>query len=189
MEIRDGHLSYIRDFLSPQEGSELLRLWIENLPWSQDKIRLFGKWLDIPRLQCWFGDPGATYAYSGLSMKPKPWTKELMLLKLKIEAMAQIDFNSVLVNLYRNGRDSNGWHSDDEKELGEKPTIASLSLGSPRVFQLKHKETGERQDILLESGSLLIMSGELQKYWKHQIPKKTKLTEPRLNLTFRKILI
>jgi len=188
MEITDGRLSYFREFLSSQESTELLAIWLETLPWSQDKIRIFGKWLDIPRLQCWFGDPGATYAYSGLSMHPKPWTEELMLLKAKIEALTNSSYNSVLVNLYRDGKDSNGWHSDDEKELGENPTIASLSLGSSRVFQLKHKATGERRNILLESGSLLIMSGELQKNWKHQIPKKSKIFEPRINLTFRKIL-
>ena len=121
-------------------------------------------------------------------MHPKPWTEELMLLKAKIEALTNSSYNSVLANLYRDGKDSNGWHSDDEKELGENPTIASLSLGSSRVFQLKHKATGERRNILLESGSLLIMSGELQKNWKHQIPKKSKIFEPRINLTFRKIL-
>lgn len=188
MDIRDGQITYTNNFIPSAEHEDLMTFWCNSLPWSQDKIRIFGKWIEIPRLQCWFGDAGASYAYSGLEMNPKPWTAELLRLKAKLEAEVSTEFNSVLVNLYRDGRDSNGWHSDDEKELGENPIIASISLGTDRLFQLKHKLSGEKVNLMLESGSLLVMSGQLQKFWKHQVPKKPKVQSPRINLTFRKIL-
>lgn len=189
MALKNGHISYRKDFIPSYEHDHLMSLWTHSLPWSQDKIRIFGKWIEIPRLQCWFGDPGASYTYSGLAMKPRPWTRELEDLKAKLEAELSVQFNSVLVNLYRDGQDSNGWHSDDEAELGENPVIASVSLGAERPFQLKHKFNGEKVNMLLESGSLLVMSGELQKFWKHQIPKRPKILSPRINLTFRNIVI
>lgn len=142
-----------------------------------------------PRLVAWYGDRHLKYKYSGLELLALEWTSELLSLKHKIENFCLQSFNSVLLNLYRNQNDSNGWHSDDEKELGEDPYIASVSLGQQRDFILKHKNQPElKVKIALQSGSLLIMKGSCQKYWKHTLPKRTGPLGPRINLTYRKIL-
>ena len=139
----------------------------------QDKITLYGKTHDVPRLQAWYGDEGLSYSYSGIKLNPLTWTPELLDIKFKIENLVGEEFNSVLINKYREGKDYAAWHSDDEKELGQNPTIASLSLGSERMFHLRHKENKglETLKIALENGSLVIMKGKLQHYWKHQLAK------------------
>lgn len=156
--------------------------------WKHEEIRLFGKMVKQPRLTAWYADPGKTYTYSGLTVTPEPWISELLEIKKEVEVAAHAGFNSVLLNFYRNERDSVSWHSDDEPELGENPVIGSVSFGAPRCFQLKHKKDNKlRSEILLTHGSLLLMKGPTQHHWLHQIPKKSKPCGPRINLTFRKI--
>lgn len=160
-------------------------------PWQQDQIRIAGKQLPIPRLQAWFGDIHTQYGYSGIELTPHPLPANLEDLKTKIEAISHSSFNSVLVNLYRDGQDSVSWHADDERELGTNPVIASLSLGTTRRFSLKHKQDKSfaTQHIDLASGDLLIMGGATQHHWLHQVAKTKAVTLPRINLTFRKIQI
>lgn len=188
LNLKDAQIEYLAGFIDPRESQTLMKQLSEEVPFQADFITIFGKKHLIPRLQCWMGDPGAVYKYSGLTMKPIPWSILVKSLKDRIEQLLDVDFNSVLINLYRDGSDSNGWHADDEPELGEFPVIASLSFGVERVFQFQHKFTGGRSDILLENGSLIIMSEETQRYWKHQIAKSKRISSPRINLTFRKIL-
>ena len=175
-------------FLDPEVADQWFLRLCENTPWQQDRIKLFGKECDIPRLQSWYGDPECDYCYSGLAMEPKAWTPDLLVLKQQVEQVAHISFNSVLINLYRDGRDSNGWHADNEPELGINPVIASLSLGAVRRFRLRqiadHKAT---VNLDLPHGSLLLMAGATQSYWQHCITKTTRAVKPRINLTFRQI--
>ena len=151
--------------------------------WQQDQLSMYGKLVDIPRLQAWYGE--FIYSYSGLTMQPQAFTPLLSHIKKQIEAHTGHQFNGLLVNCYRNQHDTVGWHSDDEVELGNNPVIASLSLGEERNFQLKHKVTGEKLSFPLKSGSLLIMAGETQHYWQHCLPRTKKEKAARINLTFR----
>ena len=149
---------------------------------------MFGKPVLIPRLSAWYGNEGASYTYSGLTLQPNAWTDELLSIKQKIETISGATFNSVLLNFYRHGQDSMGWHADDEPELGKMPTIASLSLGAERRFLLRAKNNHhQKHEIPLNNGSLLVMSGNTQHYWQHAIPKTRLPTKPRINLTFRQI--
>jgi alkylated DNA repair dioxygenase AlkB len=188
--IPDGNLSFHSAFFPPAESDRLLQGLVRDTPWRQDKIRLFGKAYDQPRLTAWYGDPGKSYTYSGLRLEPLPWTPLLLEIRRQVEREAQVAFNSVLLNYYRHGQDSMGWHSDDEPELGENPVIASVSFGGTRRFDLKHKLRKEVEKVSLElgHGSLLLMTGPTQHFWKHQVAKTAKMVEPRLNLTFRVIL-
>ncbi|MEM6767799.1 MAG: alpha-ketoglutarate-dependent dioxygenase AlkB [Bacteroidota bacterium] len=181
---------HVEDFLSQQEATHMKEVLLASIPWKQEYIHLFGKKVAQPRLTAWHGEPEASYTYSGLKLPPQPWTPELLSLKKKVADFCKAQFNSVLINLYREGADSMGWHSDDEKELGQQPVIASISLGAERRFQFKHKYRKEIPLISfsLKSGSLFVMKGLTQQYWKHQVPKTKKLVEPRLNLTFRYIV-
>jgi alkylated DNA repair dioxygenase AlkB len=149
---------------------------------------MFGKIVDIPRLQAWYGDEAATYAYSKLTLQPMPWTSGLLPLKQQVSDFCQSNFNGMLANCYRDHQDSVSWHSDDEPELGEQPVIASLSFGCERVFHLKQKHGGEKFKLPLQSGSLLVMSGDTQKNWSHAIHKTRIEKSMRINLTFRNIL-
>lgn len=185
--IPDGKLIYFPRFLDIDVADQYYQFFLSHIMWRTDKIKIFGKEHLIPRKQAWYGDSDAIYSYSNIDLKPLPWTKEILQLKNQISAVSEVEFNSVLFNLYRDGRDSNGWHSDDEKELGPSPVIASLSLGQERNFQLKHKTDQKKESLILKHGSLLIMAGETQKFWKHQIPKSRKPMKPRINLTFRRI--
>ena len=148
---------------------------------------MYGKKINFPRLTAWYGDNDKPYSFSGITLQPIPWNTEILEIKRKIEPEAKVTFNSVLLNLYRNGNDSISWHTDAEPELGKNPVIASVNFGATRKFQLKHIKTGERREIELEHGSLLIMQGELQHYWQHQVPKTNKIIGERINLTFRVI--
>ena len=161
-----------------------------NIPWVQNRIKFYGKESLVPRLESWHGDKGMSYTYSGISMDAKPWTNELREIKSSIEPIAEITFNSVLINYYRDGKDRVAWHSDDEKELGINPVIASVSLGAERKFKFRHKKFKENQlkhEVLLTNGSLLVMSGPTQHYWHHEIPRTARPIGPRINLTFRVI--
>jgi alkylated DNA repair dioxygenase AlkB len=185
----DGELYLIRQFYPQPEADLLFATFKTGLAWQEETIAIFGKWIKVPRLMCWYGDPDASYRYSGVNHQPRPWTTELQSVRDKAEQQCQCAFNSVLANLYRDGKDSMGCHADDEKELGPNPVITSLSLGDERLFKLHHKKRKESMDISLGHGDLLVMAGALQHYWMHSVPKTKKLKTPRINLTFRKILV
>jgi alkylated DNA repair dioxygenase AlkB len=185
-----GKLLYDPKFYSAQESDAIFTNLVEKIDWKQESIFIFGKHIPQPRLTAWYGDPGKSYTYSNLTWEPNPWTEELRKIKHDLEEVAGTTFNSVLLNYYRNGKDSMGWHSDDEPELGENPVIASLSFGQKRVFHFRHRfdKTISKIKLDLEHGSLLIMAGETQHFWQHQIPKTSRQIEGRINLTFRKII-
>jgi alkylated DNA repair dioxygenase AlkB len=183
----DGELYLIKQFYRLPESDQLFVALETGLAWQEEDIFIFGKWVKVPRLMCWYGDPDAYYRYSGVNHQPRPWTTELQSVRAKVEPQCRCSFNSVLANLYRDGRDSMGCHADDEKELGLNPVIASLSLGEERLFKLHHKKRKEALDIILGHGDLLVMAGALQHHWLHSVPKTRKLKTPRINLTFRKI--
>ena len=188
IKLQNGILKYIPEFYETKDASSLYYQLMEGLKLEQNEITIFGKTYNTPRLEAFYARNGEQYGYSGKKMKTRRFTPLINSICQQIETFTGESFNSVLVNLYRDGQDSNGWHSDDEKELGPTPFIASLSLGETREIQFKHKNSGERCVYPLENGSLMLMSGEIQKYWKHQIPKTKRKKEARLNLTFRKII-
>lgn len=167
----------------------VMQTLIASVPWRAEDIVVWGKTFSQPRLIAWYGDEGFSYTYSGIHLHPVPWTDVLLDIKKRVEAATGTTFNSVLLNYYRDNRDSMGFHSDDEPELGEHPSIASLSLGEERMFVFKHKtsKTLKPIRIKLASGSLLLMKGETQKNWKHGIEKESSSCGPRVNLTFRRI--
>ncbi|MEK0179385.1 alpha-ketoglutarate-dependent dioxygenase AlkB [Microcoleus anatoxicus] len=184
----DGEVIFYPNLFSIQESDRLFSELDSSVKWRHDTIHIYGKKIPLPRLTAWYGDEGKSYIYSGIEQHPEPWNSTLRLIKLKAEEISQITFNSVLINLYRDGKDSVSWHSDDEPELGENPIIASISLGGTRRFSLRHKTSKDYKiDIDLPKGSLLLMKGETQHFWKHQIAKTAKSVEPRINLTFRVI--
>jgi len=161
---------------------------LNNLNWETGFIKIFGKTHQIPRLQAWYAEDGIEYTYSGKKLQRHNWNETLIDIKKEIESITSFKFNSVLANLYRNGDDSMGLHSDDEKELGINPVIASLSLGESRDIHFKHKNIKTSLDIPQTSGQLIVMYGQTQKYWKHEIKKTKKFKKPRINLTFRNII-
>ena len=183
----DGSAVLHQWVLGDRSGEELLARLTTDIPWRQNTIRVFGTDHAEPRMVSWHGDPGAEYSYSGLQMVLNPWTPLLLDLRSVCEQVAGATFNSVLVNLYRDGNDGVGWHADDEPELGPEPVIASLSIGATRRFRFRHRETGESVACDLESGSLVLMSGLSQKCWVHEVPRQKKVTAPRINLTFRRV--
>ena len=185
----DGELYLIRQFYPLHEADRLYNLCMTELEWHEEQIVIFGKKHKVPRLMCWYGEPDANYQYSGVNHQPIPWTPVLLEVRKKIEQYCQSDFNSVLGNLYRSGSDSMGCHADDEKELGRNPIIASLSLGDERRFKLHHKKRKITLDIDLKNGDMLFMAGELQHHWVHSVPKTKTIKTPRINLTFRRILV
>ncbi len=189
IEIQNALLEYYPQFFSLRQSEIFLKYFLELENWRQEPIKLFGKNIMQPRLTSLFGDENKSYSYSGLRMQPAPFPKTLRDIKYKCEEFSGEDFNICLANLYRNGSDSMGWHADDEKELGKDPVIASVSFGEERVFHLKHKKDNNlRKKLVLENGSLLIMKGSTQHFWKHQLPKTKRKVGPRVNLTFRKII-
>jgi len=187
-EIDRNFFAYHRMFLAPVEADRLLSdLW-DQLDWKQHEIMLFGRKIAQPRLSAWYGDPEARYRYSGLQLEPLPWHPLLLGLKNKLEDHLRHEFNSVLANAYRDGKDSMGWHSDDEPELGAEPLVASLSLGSERRFLVRKKGDSRSTGIWLEHGSLLLMKRGCQEIYQHSLPKTQKQSRLRINLTFRQIL-
>ena len=177
-----------KDFFNSNESNILLKKLIANLPWESMMIKMFGKNTKIPRLQCWIGDEGCDYKYSGKKLNRQNWTKDLTMIRGRIFKQLKIDFNSVLVNYYRDGKDSMGWHSDDEKELGPSPTIASISFGSERDLVFRNKISKENLSIPQAHGCLILIDGKTQKNWQHSIKKTRKVIGPRINLTFRNII-
>lgn len=172
-------------WLAPADADAMLAALIDEVPWSQHRVRLFGREMPAPRLSAWIGDPGAAYTYSRVRHEPLPWTATLATLRERLQASTGARFNSVLANRYRDGRDSMGWHADDEAELGERPLIASISLGAARVFQLKPRGGGRTQSVTLGHGSLLLMGGDTQRLYVHALPKTARPVGERINLTFR----
>lgn len=186
----DADVSFLRHLNPGLSEERILKELIFDTPWKQEEVVLWGKRHPQPRLIAWYGETGKAYTYSGISMLPMPWTNLLLHLKREVEERAQTTFNSVLLNYYRNHRDSMGFHSDDERELGPEPIIASLSYGAERTLVFKHKRDKSIPDqkLSLPHGSMLLMKGSTQRNWKHGILKQTRPCGPRVNLTFRNIL-
>jgi alkylated DNA repair dioxygenase AlkB len=187
--MSDAEVYYLHDLDLGRPHDAVLRQLIADVPWRQESILVWRKVYAQPRLIAWYGDQGSDYTYSGLSLTPIPWTNLLLDIRTRVENAAGAAFNSVLLNYYRDNRDSMGFHSDDEPELGARPVIASLSLGQERTLVLKHKVSRLAKPVRLRlaSGSLLLMKGDTQKYWKHGIAKEVRRLGPRVNLTFRQI--
>ena len=181
-------LRFAPQWLDVAEADALFDTLLTGVPWETHRIRIFGREVDSPRRSCWIGDAAAVYTYSRTLFVPKPWTPALTALRAKIEAACGATFDSVLANLYRDGRDSMGWHSDDEPELGAAPVIASVSLGAVRRFVLKHRrEPGPTTSLELPHGSLLVMAGATQRNYRHALPRTARVSQPRINLTFRRV--
>ena len=191
-ETINGYEDLEIDLYQSIECGKKQQLWFESclhdLNWETGFIKIFGKTHQIPRLQAWYADNGVNYTYSGKKLHRHNWNNTLIEIKEKIESITSFKFNSVLANLYRDGNDSMGLHSDNEKELGKNPIIASLSLGESRDIYFKHKNKKSNLVIPQINGQLLVMYGKTQEYWKHEIKKTKKLKKPRINLTFRNII-
>ena len=186
--LPDAEIRYIPHFLPASLANTYFDDLFHHIPWRQDPITVFGKTHHQPRLTSLHAHTLDSYSYSGIVMTPQPMTQTLQCIENRIYQLCDESFTTVLLNLYRDGKDSNGWHADDEAELGKNPVIASLSLGAPRFFHLRHnQDPKQRYKLLLEHGSLLLMGGETQHHWKHQVAKTAKKVGPRINLTFRKI--
>lgn len=183
---RDGELYYIPDFFSSMESELLFKTIVDETPWRNEPIKIFGKEVMQPRLTAWFGEK--SYTYSGITMVPYPWTDSLIKIKKQVESFSGDAFNTALLNLYRDQNDSMGWHRDNEKELGVNPVIASVSFGETRTFKMKHRELPDLKISLeVKNGSLILMKGSSQHHWLHSVTKTAKEKLPRLNITFRKV--
>jgi alkylated DNA repair dioxygenase AlkB len=187
-EMPDADVVFYRTFFTEARSNAFYEELYSNTSWKQEKIKLYGKLIDLPRRTAWYGDAGRSYTYSDITVTPDPWMPLLLEIKKEIEAVSGVIFNSVLLNLYRGERDSVAWHSDDEPELGRDPIIGSVSFGATRSFQFKHKRDKDlRRKIDSPHGSYLLMRGSTQRSWLHQVPKEAKPRGPRINLMFRVI--
>jgi len=182
----DGEAILFHDNSSDFDWATVTGTLIDTIPWQAGTAQLFGRELAVPRLTAWFGD--AAYSYSGILHRPAPFPEIVERLRKRAEVLSGASFNAVLLNLCRTGRDSVGWHSDHEAGLGECPTIASLSLGGTRRFQLRHRQTRETITLELRTGDWLVMAGRTQRFWVHQVPKTASPIDPRVNLTFRRMI-
>ncbi|WP_310482183.1 alpha-ketoglutarate-dependent dioxygenase AlkB [Chamaesiphon sp. VAR_48_metabat_403] len=190
ISIDDGRVILYEHFFDINESDRILEILTAEIDWSQEYIKMYGKSIPLPRLTAWYGD--ISYTYSGITMNSKAWHLLLLDIKTKIESVCDRSFNGVLLNYYRDGNDSVSWHADDEPKLAENPVIGSVSFGGTRKFSLKHKNPDHPNhkqfiNIDLTHGSLLLMTGECQSFWLHQIAKTKKKVDPRINLTFRLI--
>ena len=185
--VENGIYHYLPKFFSKAESDSYLLALRECIKWKQESMNMYGRKVDFPRLTSWYGDNDKPYKFSGITLQPHAWNSEILSIKKRIETIAKVSFNSVLLNLYRNGNDSISWHTDAEPELGINPVIVSVNFGATRKFQLRHIKTGEKIEIELAHGSVLVMEGELQHFWQHQVPKTSKPVGERINLTFRVI--
>jgi len=170
------------------QANEYIDSLLQNIPWKNDEVVVFGKRIVTKRKTAWYGDSNYVYIYSNTIKQALPWTRELVNLKQIVENLSNTKFNSCLLNLYHNGNEGMGWHSDDEKSIEDNSTIASVSLGAERKFSFKHKQSNKTISVLLEHGSLLLMKDATQKNWLHSLPKSSKITLPRINLTFRRMV-
>lgn len=184
----DGELYLLRAFYPLETADRYFHQLYQTLAWQAEQLLIYGRRVNVPRLMAWYGETNAYYRYSGVDHIPQPWTEDLSALRADVEAACGQPFNSVLANLYRDGRDSMGCHADDEKELGKNPVIASLSFGDTRLLRFRHAQSRHRLDLELAHGDLLIMAGELQHHWRHELPKTRKPKQARINLTFRRII-
>ena len=190
LDLPDAEVRLWPAAFAAAEASECFRELRRAIDWRQEGVTVFGRRHAVPRLVAWHGDPGARYTYSGTSHEPLPWTPALERVRRRVQALAGCEFNAVLLNLYRDGRDGMGWHADDEPELGPDPVIASVSLGAARRFCLRRRRRGGlRVDLSLPHGSLLLMSGATQRNWVHAVPKTAAPVGERINLTFRRIAL
>jgi alkylated DNA repair dioxygenase AlkB len=184
----DGEVHYYPSVFNEDESRYFFDELTRTIKWKQEPVRLFGKEIMQPRLTAWYGDTDKSYTYSGVTMIPVNWMKDLLIIKERVEKLSGAAFTSVLMNLYRNGNDYMGWHRDNEKMLGPQPTIASVSFGASRVFQLRYYSNKHNKiSVTLEPGSVLLMRGKTQNFWEHRLPKAPRLLEPRINLTLRNI--
>lgn len=189
VHLPNAKFRYFKHFFSVLEAQKLFTKLMDQTHWKQDPITVFGKTYPQPRLTALYAQTPTSYSYSGITMHPQPITPLLLSIQNKINTVSIEPYTTVLLNLYRNGKDSNGWHADNERELGLNPQIASLSFGAERYFHCKHKTLKDlRFKFILHSGSLLLMEGEMQHYWLHQLPKSAKINTPRINLTYRKLI-
>ncbi|MGF1556684.1 alpha-ketoglutarate-dependent dioxygenase AlkB family protein [Paucihalobacter sp.] len=188
LQLPNAELIYIPNFYNKSIADVFFNNLFKDTDWQHDDIRVFGKTYKQPRLTALYGSTEKSYSYSNITMYPKKFTALLEQIKNEVELIAETTFNIVLLNLYRDGQDSNGWHADNEKELGTNPVIASVSFGEERPFHFKHRKLlNEKYKLILNHGSLLIMKGEMQHHWLHQIAKTKQSIQPRINLTFRYI--
>ena len=196
LDLPEAEVALSPHWLAIHEADALMDRLLADIPWESHRLRLFGREVAAPRLSCWIGDPGAAYAYSGTRFEPQPWPASLAVWRPRIEQACGGRFDSVLANLYRDGNDSMGWHSDDEPELGARPLIASLSLGAERRFRFRRRRArgepacaDDTLELRLPHGSLLRMAGDTQRTYRHDLPKMRAVAAPRINLTFRRIVL
>lgn len=189
--VEDGDIRLLEGFLDPAAAYRLMDFLLDRVSWEQPVITLFGRRIRSPRRSAWFGDRGANYRYSAMDNSPLPWLPPLAELRHSLEAVTGARFNSVLANLYRDGNDAMGWHSDDERELGHRPVIASVSIGAVRRFRLRHRSRRDLAPVSLDlaHGSLLLMAGNTQTHWKHAVMRTRRTVGPRINLTYRRVSI
>jgi alkylated DNA repair dioxygenase AlkB len=184
----EGIVNYYGKVMAKNEADAYLKTLLETIEWKNDEAIIFGRHIITKRKVAWYGDDGYSYKYSGTTKQALSWTPELLELKKLTEELTGETFNSCLLNLYHDGNEGMAWHSDDEKSLGKDSAIASLSFGAERKFSLKHRVSKETHSVLLENGSLLIMKGATQSNWLHSLPKSKRILEPRVNLTFRRMI-
>ncbi|MFN6476613.1 alpha-ketoglutarate-dependent dioxygenase AlkB [Nostoc sp. DedQUE07] len=188
LSMQDADVSFYRNFFNQQDSDELFQTLFNEIQWRQDKMKIYGKEVNLPRKTAWYGDRNMSYKFSGIHLDPEPWIPTLLQVKEKVDKVAKVKFNSVLLNLYRDGKDGISWHTDAEPELGNNPVIGSVSFGGARRFMFRHKHNQDlKAEIELIHGSFLLMAGATQHFWQHQIPKTSKQVQPRINLTFRVI--
>lgn len=183
----DGTLFYFGPIFSQHDASSLFNQLVADIPWEQDRVVMFGKERILTRKVAWVGDPGMQYTYANIRKQPLPWNNCLSSIRKTVESISGHTYNSCLLNYYASGMESMSWHSDDEKELLPNGAIASVSFGAVRRFLFKHRRADHKIELLLEHGSLLLMKGEIQRHWLHALPKMRRVSEPRINLTFRTI--
>lgn len=185
----DGEAIYHGKIWSQLDANDIFNRLLQEIPWQNDEVVMFGKKMVLSRKIAWYGDPNTAYTYAKVTKSPLEWNHILLALKAKTEEVCQTTYNSCLLNLYHNGNESMGWHADNEKEIEPLSSIASLSFGAERKFSFKHKLSKETFSIFLENGSVLDMKNEIQQKWLHCLPKSKKVSLPRINLTFRNIII
>jgi len=185
--LGDSEIQYVANAFTAREADKLFQSLLDVIPWRTATLTIAGQKRPLPRLQCWMADQGRSYSYSGLKLSPHPWNPDVLRIKARLEQLCEHSFNSVLLNYYRDGSDSVSWHADDETELGPNPIVASVSLGAQRTLEFKPKFnlTTPKKQIVLGSGSILIMGKTIQNNWLHQLPKISGTIHPRISLTFR----
>lgn len=183
--LPEPDVAWYPDWLTADAARRAFERLVDEVAWQQDQMSTPAGRVPLPRLTAWQGEPDAVYVYSGIRNVPQPWTPAVAELRTAVARICGCEFNSVLLNRYRNGTDSMGWHADRERELGPQPVIASVSLGATRTFDLRHNRTGVVQSFQLKNGSLLVMKGETQAQWRHRVPKEPRISGERINLTFR----